>query len=244
MRTAVFSDIHANLEALEATCGAIDGLGVDEWICLGDVVGYGADPGLCLQRTRALGGDILLGNHDAAVAGLLDLAYFNALACEAALWTQAELSALDREYLSGLSLTLTRSNSFFVHAEPVAPTRWDYVETHRDVERAMDAVEERLCFIGHSHRACASAVDPAGRVESVAQVSGAFQLLEGHRYLVNVGSVGQPRDGDARACCAVVDDETETVEFVRTAYNIAAAQVKIRRAGLPSFLAERLQHGH
>jgi diadenosine tetraphosphatase ApaH/serine/threonine PP2A family protein phosphatase len=243
MLTAVFSDIHANLEALEAVCGAAEDRAVHGWICLGDVVGYGADPAACLKSVRSLTKQILRGNHDAAVAGLEDLEYFNEYAREAVLWTREHLGARDRRYLGELPFTFERDQSFYVHAEPADPSAWEYIDSSTDVAPAMEAIDSRLCFVGHSHQALAFATD-GSRVESVAEGVGRLELREGYRYLVNVGSVGQPRDGDPRSCFAIYDDEAGSIELVRIDYDIARAQEKILRAGLPPFLAARLQRGH
>lgn len=243
MRTAVCSDIHANLEALEAVRGAAEERAVHRWVCLGDIVGYGADPAACLKAVRSLTEQILQGNHDAAVAGLQDLEYFNGFAREAVLWTREHLGAQDRQYLGELPYTCEGDQSFYVHAEPADPGAWGYVDSRADVAAAMAAVASRLCFVGHSHQALAFAAD-GSRVESVAAGAGRIELREGYRYLVNVGSVGQPRDGDARSCFAIHDDEAGSIELVRVDYDISRAQEKILRAGLPPFLAARLQRGH
>ena len=243
MRTAVFSDIHANLEALEAVRRAAEERAVQKWVCLGDVVGYGADPAACLTAVRSLTHQILQGNHDAAVAGLQHLEYFNDYAREAVLWTREHLGEEDRQFLAGLPLICACDQAFFVHAEPVDPGAWGYVESSTDAAAAMAAVDRTFCFVGHSHRALAYATCGAG-VKLVAEGEGRFELRAGCRYLVNVGSVGQPRDRDARSCFAIYDDEAGSIELVRTGYDISRAQEKILGAGLPPFLAARLRSGH
>lgn len=242
MRTVILSDIHGNLEAFEALCRAAEERRVERWIFLGDVVGYGADPQACLARMRLLGECPLRGNHDAAVAGQEDLAYFNEFAREAILWTKAQLPSDDVDYLGRLPLTWELENCLCVHAEPVEPGAWRYVSDADDADTALRATAARLCFVGHSHRAFACC-RTKGHTEMVAAGTGIVHMAADGQYLVNVGSVGQPRDGDARACGVLLDDERDLFEFLRIEYDIAAAQAKIEAAGLPYFLAERLQHG-
>jgi diadenosine tetraphosphatase ApaH/serine/threonine PP2A family protein phosphatase len=241
-RTAVFSDIHGNLEALSAVCQAGARLGVDGWLCLGDVVGYGADPGACLDGARSLTEVVLQGNHDAAVAGVQSVEYFNRNARRAVEWTRGCLSDAQRTELTGWALTHVEGDAFYVHAEPSDPAAWHYVNDVADAAAALAASGSRLIFVGHSHRGFVCAARD-GRVVEAAEGSGSLELAADTRYLVNVGSVGQPRDGDPRACFAIHDDEAGTVELVRTAYDVARAQGKILDAGLPRFLAERLSEG-
>ena len=243
MRTAIVSDIHANLEALQSICRTVVDRRVDDWICLGDIVGYGADPGECLAIVRSLTDRILLGNHDAAVAGLQDVTYFNNYARKAVSWTRDHMPSEERRFLADLPLTDEREDAFYVHAEPVEPADWGYVVSVRDAATAMKAVNTRLCFVGHSHDPFACAIG-GSKPEIVDDGAGRFDLEPNSRYLVNVGSVGQPRDGDPRACVVIHDGNADAVEFVRVEYDIGAAAAKIVEAGLPPFLAERLKHGH
>ncbi|NKB67638.1 MAG: hypothetical protein GKR89_11285 [Candidatus Latescibacteria bacterium] len=242
MRIAVLSDIHANLEALQAVQQKAAGMGVDAWVCLGDIVGYGADPGPCVDQVRALVQDAVLGNHDAAAVGLLDMNYFNPWARRAAEWTAARLAAADAAYLAALPLIRDGDDVLYVHADPHCPDEWDYIHSADQIEAVLEAAVVRLCFIGHTHtpfvwgRSGASAQSLAA--------AGPVVLEEGVSYLVNVGSVGQPRDGDPRACFALWDAAARTLELVRVDYPIDAAQKKILAAGLPPFLAQRLALGH
>ena len=241
MRTAVLSDVHSNLEALEAVRQAGVDHGVDRWICLGDVVGYGADPEACLSIIGELTQVCLLGNHDAAVAGVQSVEYFTTHARRAVLWTQRRLSAEIRAGLGDLGLTHAESEAFYVHAEPADPKAWHYVYDAHDAAAALEAVNERLVFVGHSHVAFVCAA--AHEVRTVVQSEGQLVLASDARYLVNVGSVGQPRDGDPRASFAIRDSELDAIELVRVAYDVTTARQKIRAAGLPHFLADRLGQG-
>ena len=241
-RTAIFSDVHGNLEALQAVQRAGVTRGVDAWLCLGDVVGYGADPSACLALTRSLADVILLGNHDAAVAGVQGVEYFNACARRAVDWTRRTFSAPELAFLAGLAVTHIDGEGSYVHADPAVPDAWHYVSDLADVGRALDATQTRLVYVGHTHVGFLCAAGGEG-VALVAEGSGRVELMSDCRYLINVGSVGQPRDGDPRACFVLRDDETDTVELVRTDYDVAAAQAGILAAGLPPFLAERLGDG-
>ena len=243
LSTVILSDIHGNLEAFEAIRSAAEKRRCERWIFLGDVVGYGADPGTCLAQQRALGECSLLGNHDAAVAGHQDLAYFNRFARQAVAWTRADLASGDLDYLRQLPLSFQHDDGHYVHAEPSDPGAWGYVDGVDTARAALRATAARLCFVGHSHRAFACRL-AGDSTEMVAVGSGTVRMAAGCRYLINAGSVGQPRDGDPRACCVLLSDDGDLIEFLRIEYDIAAAQAKIVAAGLPRFLAERLQCGH
>ena len=243
MSTAILSDIHGNLEAFDAIRCVVESRRVERWIFLGDAVGYGADPAACLEQQRALGELALLGNHDAAVAGRLDVTYFNQFARRAVAWTKSELVAPDLDYLRRLPLSRERDECLYVHAEPSDPGSWGYVDDAATAAAALRATTARLCFVGHSHRAFACRLDDGEAARMVAVGEGSVRMEAGCRYLVNAGSVGQPRDGDPRACCVLFDDGGDLFEFLRIEYDIAAAQAKIEAAGLPRFLAERLQRG-
>ena len=242
VRTIILSDIHGNLEAFEAMRVAAEERGVGRWIFLGDVVGYGADPQACIALMRHLGECSIMGNHDAAVAGQENLAYFNEFAREAVQWTKSPLSKEDVDYLGSMPLTLQSGDDLFVHAEPSDPRAWNYVHDAGDADEALNATTARCSFVGHTHCAFACCRDGT-RSEVVRPQHGVVHRRADRRYLVNVGSVGQPRDGDPRACGVVVDEERDLFEFLRIEYDIATAQSKIEGAGLPSFLAERLQFG-
>jgi diadenosine tetraphosphatase ApaH/serine/threonine PP2A family protein phosphatase len=242
MRTAILSDIHANLEALQAVCGVAGQHCIDRWICLGDIVGYGADPKACLEQVRRLTDQTLLGNHDAAAVGLVDLDYFNQHARQAAIWTADQLAPSERDYLAALPLTRSFGDALFVHAEPRCPGHWKYVWSRADAMDALNATDARFCFVGHSHHPFACIQD-RNQVEMAGIPAEAIAIEKDRRYLINVGSVGQPRDGDSRSCFLIWDDESQTLEFVRVAYDIGAAQRKILAAGLPPALALRLGSG-
>ena len=240
MRYALLSDIHGNLEALEAVL-AHAASRADAVLVLGDVVGYGADPVACLERVAERAQSVVAGNHEHGVAGLLDLDWFNDRARVALEWTRRRL---DRDHLAWLStrpLVAELDDATLVHASPDRPAEWDYLVSAEDGYEVFGAFATRVCFVGHSHRAGVWSVGSSGRAHEPR--TRAIELEAGRRYLVNVGSVGQPRDGDPRASYAVWDLGARRVTIERVPYDLPTAQRKILRAGLPRFLADRLPIG-
>jgi len=240
VRYAVLSDIHGNLESLRAVLAdAADR--VDAFLCLGDTVGYGADPGPCVDTLAERETISVAGNHEYAVAGKLGLEWFNRHAKAAAEWTITRLTDDCRRYLGGLPLVTEVGDATLVHASPARPEEWEYVLTAEDGFAALGGFSTRLCFVGHSHVPGVWSIGSSGpeyesRVLTV-------QLEAGRRYLVNVGSVGQPRDRDTRAAYAVWAVQERRIEVRRVPYDVEAARHKILDAGLPSFLADRLRAG-
>ena len=213
----------------------------DGVLCLGDTVGYGADPLACIETVAARAQTVIGGNHEWAVAGRLDLGWFNRHARAAAEWTRERLDDDHRAWLDSLPLAAEIGDATLVHASPAQPEEWDYVVSAEDGFAALGACLTRGCFIGHSHRPGVWSVGSAGAEHRPG--GGAVVREQGRRYLVNVGSVGQPRDRDARAAYAVWDVERGRVEIRRVAYDVAGARRKIEAAGLPRFLADRLAAG-
>lgn len=239
MRYLMISDIHANLEALEATLEAAGRLGPFQIMCMGDVVGYGADPTACLDLVGNQANLLLAGNHDLAVAGVIGYDDFNPIARQAIEWTRNALSAEDRELLASLPLQYIDGEYCFSHASPIEPMAFHYIRTLEDVADVFNQIGQRFCFVGHTHLPVLVRLDErTGRMDVVRDN---FIHLEDHcRYFVNVGSIGQPRDNNPDACMVVLDEEAATLEFLRVPYDISASQEKILSQGLPSFLAERL----
>jgi len=240
MRLAIVSDIHANLEALDAVLADIDARQVDDVVCLGDFVGYGASPNECVERLRPRISGAVIGNHDAAAVGRLSLGDFNSDAATAARWTEGSLSAESRAYLEGLPYTIARGAALLVHASPLEPEAWHYVLSPTDAAEEFEAFVEPICFIGHSH--FPGAFERAGEEMRYSRLS-EVATQPGRRYIVNVPSVGQPRDSDPRAGYALWDDQRGIVQHVRLEYDVDGAMKRIRDAGLPPFLAERLRWG-
>jgi diadenosine tetraphosphatase ApaH/serine/threonine PP2A family protein phosphatase len=240
MITALISDIHGNLEALEAVLAELGRRRPDRVFCLGDVVGYGASPNECLNHVRERCSLVLLGNHDAAASGGPEAARFNIYARVAAEWTSKTLTRDNREYLQRLPLTSSQGSTFLVHASPACPRDWEYLLDRFDAEPQFHYFEEPVCFIGHTHQPAIYMADPSG-CKSLPLSTSALDPTR--RYIVNVGSVGQPRDHDPRACFLLHDESAGTIEYIRIAYDVEAAQAKIRAAQLPEVLAARLATG-
>ncbi len=232
MQLAIISDIHANLEALTKTFGLIDRRKVDQVVCLGDIVGYGADPTGCLQLVRERCQIIIIGNHDLAAVDLTAAEDFNASARIAAQWTNSVLSEEEKEYLRNLPYTAQLDNIFLVHGSPFEPEEFHYILSTHDAIDAIQFFTQKFCFIGHSH--VPGIFTPTGRAASVDS--------EG-RYLINVGSVGQPRDGNPRLSFGILDTDGWGYENVRATYDMERAARKIIAAGLPPVLGERLMVG-
>jgi diadenosine tetraphosphatase ApaH/serine/threonine PP2A family protein phosphatase len=245
MRAAIISDIHGNMEALNAVCERLKDLEVEEVWCLGDMVGYGPNPNECVERIKELcrlPSDemmIVLGNHDEAALGG-DISFFNPRAQAAAIWTREHLSEENKEFLRSLPLVLEREDALLVHASPYEPGVWHYIMGVHDAAYAFTHFEARVCFVGHSHYPLVAELADL----EISMVEGDdVGLAEDRRYVVNVGSVGQPRDRDPRACFVIYEPDGDHLSFHRVEYDISACQEKILAAGLPTMLAERLETG-
>jgi diadenosine tetraphosphatase ApaH/serine/threonine PP2A family protein phosphatase len=240
MRVAVISDIHGNLHALEAVLADVAREHVDEIWCLGDVVGYGPMPNECCTLVRERTAVSLCGNHDLAVLGVLDVGEFTGDAAAAARWTATVLAAPEREWLASLSPQGRRGGADLFHASPRDPV-WEYVLSEQAALAGLRATEAPLVLVGHSHVALAIAWD-GGELTGGLAPAGTVDELVGRRWLLNPGSVGQPRDGDPRAAWLLVDDDGRAT-FRRVGYDVERTQKEIRERGLPETLASRLAHG-
>jgi len=243
MRYALFSDVHGNIEALEAILGRFRELGgIDRWICLGDVVGYGAEPDACCSRIREVADVTLLGNHDAAVSGRMDYSYYYDAAREALDWCRDQLSPENLRWLETLPYTHREGDVEFSHGSPHRPEDYDYVfcaEQAHDVLLAKSDLA-RVTFIGHSHLTRVFAVTDDEALDVVAT---RFTLKDDFHYIVTVGSVGQPRDYDPRACAAIYDSDKRAFEYVRVDYDVESQRQKIIDAGLAQNFGTRLLLG-
>jgi predicted phosphodiesterase len=229
MRIAILSDIHANLEALEAVTEAVAKQHVDVIVCLGDIVGYGASPNACIEIVCSLTPHILLGNHDEAAIDLPRAEYFNPYARIAAEWTHDELTEEYRSFIHALPYTTVLEELLFVHSSPKDPAEWNYVITDADAQENFPAFPEPVCFIGHSH---------LPGIFSDDMRDGPVQRDK--KYIINVGSVGQPRDNDPRSSFGIFDTNLWEYQNLRVEYDMEKAAAKIRKAGLPKPLADRL----
>lgn len=243
MRIAVISDVHANLHALEAVLSAVDRAAADAVWCLGDVVGYGPQPSRCCELVAARADLALVGNHDLAALGALDLADFSPDAAAAARWTGRVLDEPARAWLSSLAPAAHTDDATLAHGSPRDPV-WEYVLDADAMLAALEQAERPLVLVGHSHLAFAvELTDEAELRGGPAPGDTEVPLLPGGRRLLNPGSVGQPRDGDPRAAWLLLDLERATASFRRTDYPVERTQAEIRAAGLPASLAARLEQG-
>ncbi|MGV1048619.1 MAG: metallophosphoesterase family protein [Solirubrobacterales bacterium] len=246
MRVAVLSDVHSNLPALEAVLGAVEESGADQLWCLGDLVGYGADPDACTTLVRERSEVCLVGNHDLAVLGEIDASSFSETAKAAVEWTQAVAGEETLDFLRGLGPELDHDGFGLFHASPRDPV-WEYVLSIDQAEAGLDAQRQRIGLIGHSHVSLFF-TRPEGRprpgyAHGAQAGDGALVDVEDGAWLINPGSVGQPRDGDPRAAWLELDTDEWTARYHRVPYDIAAAAEAILAAELPSALAERLAIG-
>lgn len=246
MKLALFADIHSNLEALTACLAHAHALGPDRHAFLGDLVGYGADPIAVLDLVEQYATDgavVVLGNHDAAALGRED-GTLNANAEMAATWTRAQLGARHRTFLHSLPLSVREDNMLFVHASAAAPAEWIYVTGQSEAARSIEAGNANYIFCGHVHEQMLYYTGVDGRPVPFRPVPGTPIPTGKHRHwLAIVGSAGQPRDEDPRACYAFADLARERLTFFRVPYDHAFAAQKIRAAGLPERVARRLERG-
>jgi diadenosine tetraphosphatase ApaH/serine/threonine PP2A family protein phosphatase len=241
----VISDIHANLPALEATLEAIDAVGVDEIWCLGDVVGYGAEPDECADLVRERCALCLVGNHDLAVLGGLDVASFSEAAAEAVRWTRENVSPQTLELLRELEPNGEREGIGLFHASPRDPI-WEYVLSAEQADDCFEVQPQRVALIGHSHVSLfftRPAEGESGEIRGAQSSDDTLLDVAAGRWLINPGSVGQPRDGDPRAAWLELDTGEEIGRFHRVPYDVGRAADSISSAGLPRRLADRLHVG-
>lgn len=239
MRIALFGDIHANLEALDAVLADAKEQGCTEWVCLGDVVGYNANPSDCLEKVRAMECPVVKGNHDEDASGDHSLDSMNPNAAAALQWTRSQLSSEQREWLRNLRMVRQVFDFTIVHSTLDQPQAWTYVTNKFDAMSNFSYQFTQVCFHGHTHvprifvRGSRVKVVPADSIE----------IEEGMKYFINIGSVGQPRDLDWRSCYVIYDLPNKLITFRRIEYDLETTQRKILEAGLPESLAARLADG-
>jgi diadenosine tetraphosphatase ApaH/serine/threonine PP2A family protein phosphatase len=242
MRIGIFSDVHANLEALQAVLSEYQRNHIDRYVCLGDIVGYGANPNECCQIVRDLTDLVVLGNHDAACSGRLSAEWFNSAARTAVEEHQRMLAAVHMRWLSQLPYRIELDDMLLCHGSPYQQEEFPYILDETDVEDIILHVPTHapLIFVGHTHRGTTFIYreTPAERVWEDTRET--IQILPENRYVFNVGSVGQPRDGDWRASYAIFDTEARAFELRRIEYDVDVASEKIERLGFPAVLSERL----
>jgi len=240
MLCALLSDVHANLEALDAVLKDVDGRNIQDILFLGDAVGYGPDPNECVELLVERCKVLLAGNHDRAAIGLTDITYFNAYARNAIEWTMKVLTEKNKEIIGAwpFEKEMKDEDILLVHSTPKEPAEWHYLLTLWDAEINFQYFDNKFCFLGHSHQPFVIEKVPSG--ELITHRDGT-RLREGSRYIINTGSVGQPRDGDPRACYAIMNDGD--IDIVRVSYDIASVQDKMKKEHLPEPLIERILMG-
>jgi len=239
MKIAIISDLHSNVEALTSVRHEMDKEPIGQVFCLGDIVGYNANPTAVLQMVRDMNAVCVVGNHDQAAVGLIGTESFNDVASIAAAWTSKQLGIEDQNFIKELPLVRELGEITLVHSRLPNPQDWGYVLSEEDADHCFKALKTTYCFIGHSHL-------PGVFEEGKGLVffkPGIFQLKEGVRYIINVGSVGQPRDGNPKASFVLFDPKKRIVDFRRVEYDLEKTQEKVLAAGLPTFLAQRLSIG-
>jgi predicted phosphodiesterase len=239
MRYAIIGDIHSNLEAFQAVLADAKEMGCTHYACVGDVVGYGANPKECLEIVRAMDMPCVKGNHDEYCSGERELEGFNPHAAHAVEWTKQQLNDEERQWLRDLKYMRLVANFTLVHATLDGPQTWGYVADKLAAAASFTYQNTPMCFFGHTHLPLAFIRDTMVRGGTYSK----FRVDSGRKYFVNCGSVGQPRDGNPKAAYVVYDMDMATVELRRLDYDMATAQAKIIAAGLPERLAERLAFG-
>jgi predicted phosphodiesterase len=251
MRYGIFADVHGNLEALRAVLQDMRDNSIDRFVCLGDIVGYGANPKECIAHIKELDADIVAGNHDYAVVNKTDIADFSRDAVAAIEWTSRILSDEEKVYLENLKLIKEFPRFIAVHSSLNHPEKWKYVDRKEDVLKEFGYMHKNILFIGHSHQPVVFKIQPLeqsnkGEIkgyEFVNTYDNCIKIEVRCRYIFDVGSVGQSRDGDVRASFAIYDDKKKEVIMKRTEYDVGKASEKIREKGYSLALAERLLRG-
>jgi predicted phosphodiesterase len=239
MRIALFGDIHANLEALEAVLADAAEQGCTDYVCTGDVVGYNANPAACLEKVREMNCPVVKGNHDEDASGSHSLEAMNPVAAASMEWTRKQLDDDQRIWLRRLRMVRQVEDFTVVHSTLDQPAHWNYVTNRFDAMSNFSYQFTQVCFHGHTH-----VPRVYFKTDKVTEIAAESVVIEdGAKYFINVGSVGQPRDGDWRACYAIYDLEHKLIVFRRVEYDLAKTQQKILDAGLPETLATRLAEG-
>jgi diadenosine tetraphosphatase ApaH/serine/threonine PP2A family protein phosphatase len=240
MRYGIFGDVHGNLEAFQEVVKAYRKENIDSYICVGDIVGYGAEPSQCIDELKRLNATTVCGNHDWAAAGIFPEDYFNPIAKRAIEWTQDVLNKEEKEFLKHLGLVIVVDDFSIVHGSLYRPDFFDYITDTESAYRCLGHMGKELCFVGHSHVPVIFWLEGN---ELGYTFENYIKIEPEVKYIVNVGSVGQPRDNNPEAAFSIFDTSTNTIEIKRTPYDIEAAKDKILNAGLPARLGYRLLEG-
>ncbi|MBI2932522.1 MAG: metallophosphoesterase family protein [Planctomycetes bacterium] len=239
MKYGILGDIHGNLEALEAVLEEMGKQGVEKYVSVGDLVGYGANPHECIHRVQDLGAIVTAGNHDFAAVDKLNIDFFNTYARESALWTRSMLTEEDKNYIRSLKLVEYCDNFTVVHSTLYSPELFEYIQTSYDAHLSFEQQTTPLSFLGHSH----VPVNFFKRRNVSFNMETEVKVDESMKVMINVGAIGQPRDENPDAVCVVYDANDMLVRIARIKYDVEKAAKKIVQAGLPEILAERLKYG-
>ncbi len=241
MKYAIYSDVHSNVEAFQAVLNDIGRQKVDQKLFLGDIVGYGPNPNECIDILKQNADVMLAGNHDWAAVGLTDTSYFNPYATASMEWTAEQLTKENKEFLKKLKPTGIIDNLQLVHSTPYEPEAWHYIMNMRDAQANYKELTTDICFIGHSHQPLI--IEMVDEI-NVMPIRDLYATLENNRnYIINVGSVGQPRDSNSDACYVLYDSKAKTIEYRRIEYDVKKVQKKMEAAKLPEYLVNRLAAG-
>jgi len=240
MKYGILGDIHGNLSALDVALAAFRDEHVERILSVGDVVGYGAAPRECIERLRQLDAVVVKGNHDAACTGEIEIRFFNNYARDAVRWTQSVLSQDELDWLRGLPLVAHLEHCSVAHGTYHRPELYDYIQSTTDADPSLDEMILPVCFVGHTHVPVTLLRLKDDPLRTAYTVDPEIDLSESARALVNVGSIGQPRDEDPRTAFAIYDSREDRVSILRAPYDIDVEARRIRSAGLPSVLADRL----
>jgi len=241
LRYGIFSDIHSNLEALDAVISAYKKERIDRYLCIGDIVGYAANPAECIEKVKVLAMITVSGNHDWASANLFSTDYFNPLAEEAIFWTQRNLSEQAVSFLGQLKLVYKNEDLTLVHGTLDEPGDFNYMVDANIASKTFELLKTHICFVGHTHVSGVFIKTKDNRIQYERRSN--VDIKDDNKYIINVGSVGQPRDGNPKAAYCIFDSDENNVQIKRVSYDIRAARKKIFAAGLPGFLGERILVG-
>lgn len=241
MRYAIFSDIHSNLEAFTSILETCKKEPIDKYLCIGDVVGYAANPRECIGLVKGAADVCVAGNHDWAAVDLFSADSFNVAAQRAIIWTRDNLRDEDKLFLRSLKLAYKNQDLTLAHGSLNDPGEFHYMVDAHIAEQTFKLMETDICFVGHTHVAGTFVNDRKGRIHY--HYTPNFTIDQGCKYIINVGSIGQPRDNNPKASCCIYDSEKKEIRIKRSEYDIGAARKKIIDAGLPRFLGKRLLSG-
>ncbi len=241
MKFIIFSDVHSNLESLQSFCSVTESILHDKKVCLGDIVGYNADPNPVVEWIRDKTDFALAGNHDYSVLNKTDASYLNPAAYQASLWTRRNLTNSNKDFLNALPIEKEEDGIYWVHSSPFEPKKWHYVLTKKNAEKNFNYFDQAICFVGHSHLPGIFEKNKNNKVYSHDTTK--EELDPESRYIINVGSLGQPRDGNPDPVFVFYDSVSHIVKFFRFSYDLFITQQKIIACGLPYTLADRLRNG-